>query len=304
VTTSLSIIIPTFNRPSLLPRAVASALAACPDDAEVIVVDDRSDTALAALENMANDPRLQIFTNEFEKGAGGARNFGATQATGDLLLFLDDDDLLAGAYPARVIQACDVGGASFGFSAVAVVTQDADGPQETAVLDRKALRPGLIEHDVPLEDKTAAFSAGFWITRAVFDGVGHIHPAQTVDEDTDLCCRLYGLNHKAWFDETPGCTVYRGYDVVEGSAPQLTLSTIGLVEARCYARTFEHNQAAFDLTSPDRWFMLRRALRMAARAGSDDVARSLLDGLQPISWRIRGRLFWIMKRLGAYRRKT
>lgn len=34
----VSIIIPTYNRPTLLQRAVRSALAACPPDGEVIVI--------------------------------------------------------------------------------------------------------------------------------------------------------------------------------------------------------------------------------------------------------------------------
>ena len=83
---TVSIIIPTYNRPALLQRAVASALAACPQDGEVIVVDDRSDTAIKALRDVT-DPRLRITTNTGDKGAAGARNHGIAQAKGDIVMF-------------------------------------------------------------------------------------------------------------------------------------------------------------------------------------------------------------------------
>ena len=88
----ISIIIPTYNRASLLRRAVASALAACPDKAEVVVVDDQSDTAEGALADVADDPRLTVVTNAGDKGASGARNFGVQIARGAIVIFLDDDD--------------------------------------------------------------------------------------------------------------------------------------------------------------------------------------------------------------------
>lgn len=44
-----TIVIPTHNREALLERAVRSALATCPADGEVLVVDDKSDVPVVFL---------------------------------------------------------------------------------------------------------------------------------------------------------------------------------------------------------------------------------------------------------------
>jgi glycosyltransferase involved in cell wall biosynthesis len=86
----ISIIIPTYNRATLILRAVSSALSQCSDGDEVIVVDDDSadDT----------EERLEPFRNRivYQKishgGAGRARNVGISIAKNPLIAFLDSDD--------------------------------------------------------------------------------------------------------------------------------------------------------------------------------------------------------------------
>ena len=86
----LTIIIPTYNRPQLLLKAVESALAQPIDNFEVIVVDDRSSQPI----NLPEDPRLRIIRLEQNKGGAAARNIGVKAARGHWITFLDDDDLL------------------------------------------------------------------------------------------------------------------------------------------------------------------------------------------------------------------
>lgn len=88
---NVSVIIPTYNRAQVLPRAVASVLAQSHSDLEVIVVDDGSSDetpgVLAALE----DPRVRCF-RQTNQGVAAARNTGLQHARGDLISFLDSDD--------------------------------------------------------------------------------------------------------------------------------------------------------------------------------------------------------------------
>lgn len=86
----VSIIIPTYNRPHLLPRAVHSALAQTIDNLEVIVVDDASPEPVKLPEH----PRLKIVRSSVNRGISATRNAGAKAARGRWLTYLDDDDEL------------------------------------------------------------------------------------------------------------------------------------------------------------------------------------------------------------------
>jgi len=86
----VSLIIPTFNRPHLLPRAVESARHAG-SDVEVIVVDDASSDATAGVCAALRD--IKYLRLDHNQGVAGARNVGLLESSGDFIAFLDDDDL-------------------------------------------------------------------------------------------------------------------------------------------------------------------------------------------------------------------
>lgn len=303
MTHRLSIIIPTYNRPSILPRAVASALAACPEGSEIIVVDDQSDTAQDALQSVVDDPRLKIVTNKGDKGAAGARNFGVGIARGQVILFLDDDDEMIADYPARVLAASDQGGADFGFSAVLLVNHGADTADNVTLKSWKALQHGVIPANVHLQHKMPGLCYGVWVRKAVFQDVGGLCMEQTVDEDGDLFCRLHGLGHACWFDSAPGFRVHRAYETGSQIAPQLTRSTDPTLETNCRIRTYQKNHEYFPLRSADRWYLIRRVLRYAAYKGVDNVAIDFLQDIRPVDWRLQAWLFWKAKKVSARRNR-
>jgi glycosyltransferase involved in cell wall biosynthesis len=88
----VSVVIATHDRPQLLARAIAAVRAQDhPGTVECVVVFDRAepDAALARA-----DPRRPVVVvgNDRTPGLAGARNAGATAASGELLAFCDDDD--------------------------------------------------------------------------------------------------------------------------------------------------------------------------------------------------------------------
>jgi len=91
----LTIIIPTYQRPALLQRAINSAIAQTiegkPESAiEVLVIDDGSpDPAV-----VPNHPRVRLHRLPKNKGGAAARNEGARIAKGQYISYLDDDDQL------------------------------------------------------------------------------------------------------------------------------------------------------------------------------------------------------------------
>ncbi|PSB13282.1 glycosyl transferase family 2, partial [filamentous cyanobacterium CCP2] len=87
---SLSIIIPTYNRPELLSRAVQSALNQTESDIEVIVVDDGSTPPVTLPEHN----QLRVIRLDPNQGGAAARNHGAAAARAPWITYLDDDDVL------------------------------------------------------------------------------------------------------------------------------------------------------------------------------------------------------------------
>ena len=100
----VSVVIPTFRRPTLLREAIRSALVQ-PETLEVLVVDDSPEGSAATVPPAMNDTRVRYLKNPRPSGAGPAvpRNLGAKQIEGRYAHFLDDDDRVApGAYRALV----------------------------------------------------------------------------------------------------------------------------------------------------------------------------------------------------------
>jgi glycosyltransferase involved in cell wall biosynthesis len=85
-----TIVIPTHDRPKLLERAVASALAQTVPEIQVVVVDDGSTRPV----QLPHDPRLEVVRNPHPLGASAARNLGLKLAAGPWITFPDDDDEL------------------------------------------------------------------------------------------------------------------------------------------------------------------------------------------------------------------
>jgi len=86
-------VIPTWNRARLVGEAVESALGQEGGDLEVIVVDDGSADGTAELIERRFGKSVKLLRMATRSGVGAARNEGVCQATGDLLAFLDSDDL-------------------------------------------------------------------------------------------------------------------------------------------------------------------------------------------------------------------
>lgn len=102
---TISVIIPVWNRAHLVGTAIDSVLAQeLPDgwSLEIIVVDDGSTDNLAS----ALQPygiRVACIRHQVNKGAAAARNTGIGSATGDLVAFLDSDDVwTAGKLAAQI----------------------------------------------------------------------------------------------------------------------------------------------------------------------------------------------------------
>jgi glycosyltransferase involved in cell wall biosynthesis len=86
----ISVIIPTYNRISLLAKAVDSVLGQSFDDYELIVVDDGSDDLTSKYIDGLGTEIKYIYQEN--RGPAAARNTGIRAASADVFAFLDSDD--------------------------------------------------------------------------------------------------------------------------------------------------------------------------------------------------------------------
>ena len=93
----VSVIIPTYNRSSLVRESVASVLRQSFTDFEVIVVDDGSTDDTSVLIKGISDSRIRYFYKE-NGGVATARNLGMAHAQGEYFAFLESDDIWPGDF--------------------------------------------------------------------------------------------------------------------------------------------------------------------------------------------------------------
>lgn len=89
-----SIIIPVYNSEKYLKECVDSVLGQTHDDLEVILVDDESNDSSPKIckDYSLKDSRVK-YIRKRNGGTSSARNVGLDNATGDYLMFIDNDDV-------------------------------------------------------------------------------------------------------------------------------------------------------------------------------------------------------------------
>ncbi len=93
----LTVVVPTFNRKRILERTLPSLMEQTVPRREyevVVVVDGSADGTLEMLRNRRDEPGLRTVSQK-NRGLAAARNRGAREARGEILLFLDDDMIAA-----------------------------------------------------------------------------------------------------------------------------------------------------------------------------------------------------------------
>lgn len=92
---TVSVVIPAYNASNTVQQAIATARAQTLRPTQIVVVDDCSkDDTIHKAEAVAG-PDLLVVRSPKNGGGGAARNRGIDHATGDVVAFLDADDLWA-----------------------------------------------------------------------------------------------------------------------------------------------------------------------------------------------------------------
>lgn len=182
-----SVVIPTHNRPGLLARAVDSVLIADRQDVEIIVVNDGSDVPYQEFIKSYNG-RLRYHENSVSSGVASARNQGVSLATGEWLVFLDDDDELAVGYLERIRETVrSVKNCCAVWSGVKVIRI----ANNCIRVEERTFPKSYSEQKYLVNDfLSTSLGFGFSVSKKVFEEIGMFDEEFSVAEDTELFVRL------------------------------------------------------------------------------------------------------------------
>lgn len=167
---TVSVVVPVRDGARYLGAALASVLTQDVPPLEVVVVDDGSADASAAIASAAG-PSVRVLRGPFS-GAAAARNAGVATARGEVLAFLDHDDLWA---PRRLARQ--------------VATLRREPAVELVLGLTQRFREDAGAH-VPLGPPAPEPSFGAALfTRRAFELVGPIDIERAFDEDVDWFLR-------------------------------------------------------------------------------------------------------------------
>jgi GT2 family glycosyltransferase len=191
----ISIVVPVYNNAAGLGECLPSLLAAADRAADILVVDDASTDDSPAVAARAGVRCLRLARN---LGAGAARNHGAREAPGDVLLFVDSDVVVAPdavRRVARILAERPEVAAVFG-------SYDAAPPAPGLVSQfRNLLHHFVHQHGDP--DASTFWAGCGAIRRAVFEAVGGFDedPYRRSIEDIELGYRLRAAGHRILLDK-------------------------------------------------------------------------------------------------------
>ena len=88
----ISVVIPTYNRADLIPKAIQSVLDQTYQNWELIIVDNYSDDGTKEVIDSFKDPRISMLLLPRTGSVAASRNFGVQHSKGEWIAFLDSDD--------------------------------------------------------------------------------------------------------------------------------------------------------------------------------------------------------------------
>lgn len=206
----VTIIIPTFNRRGWIGECLDSVKAQTYQNIETLVIDDCStDDTVEWLRSNADYSFVKIHVQQTNGGASIARNAGIDMAQGELIAFIDSDDLLA---PNHVEKAVEVFASQLNIGLFAC---------DSTLIDSQGniLYSGRTWHEIQSELKNYPVKSGvrkledvfvfsnifpgFTLPKTVFDRIGRFDQTIFPMDDYDLMLRVAGAGYKIYYCHEP-----------------------------------------------------------------------------------------------------
>lgn len=200
----VSVVVPTFDRAAVLPRALDSVIEQTRLPVEVIVVDDGSTDATAELVE-SRFPGVLVLRQE-NRGVSAARNRGIGASRGEWIALLDSDDEWRPRKLERQLSALEAQ------PDLRICHTDEIWIRRGRRVNPRQIHAKhggwIFEHCLPL---CAMSPSSVVIHRSIFDAVGMFNEALPACEDYDLWLRICSRYPVLYLDE-PLVVKYGGHE--------------------------------------------------------------------------------------------
>jgi glycosyltransferase involved in cell wall biosynthesis len=213
---TVSVIIPTYNRPEQLVAAIHSVRAQTFRDFEILVVDDGG-VDVSKLIRTIDDRRLTYIRHESNKGIAATRNTALRSAKGNYIAYLDDDDEYNPNHLETLVQTLESSQAKVAYT-------DAEKCIYESRAGKIDLKIKFVEHSEEFDPIRLLVQNYIPILclmheKACLDEVGFFDETMSVHEDWDLWIRIA---HKYPFKHITKTTCK--YKLIHNSNKNLTTS--------------------------------------------------------------------------------
>lgn len=191
---SVSVVIPVFNGERFIGEAIKSVLGQSVGDLECIVVDDGSTDGTREL--LSQIPGIRVI-EQANRGVSAARNIGAEASRGDLIAFLDADDVWLRSKLARQVPLFEDEDVQMAYCGLRLVDERLDPIRDVPGLPPEA----AFENTILMRSGTMSVAATGVFTREAFEKLGGFDERMSTSADADLGCRAYLSGSIAYIED-------------------------------------------------------------------------------------------------------
>ncbi len=195
----VSVVIPAYNVAEFIAETLESVFAQTFTDLETIVVNDGSPDTPEFLEALAPFADRIIYIEQTSSGAGEARNTAIEHARGDLIAFLDGDDIWLPDYLASQVAFID-GGYDMAYTDAyqfGMVPDDVGTFMQTAPSAGKVTAASILDYSCNV------ITSGTVATKAALERAGLFEPERTRAHDFHLWVRMAKSGAKIGYQRKP-----------------------------------------------------------------------------------------------------
>jgi glycosyltransferase involved in cell wall biosynthesis len=223
----VSIVMPTHDRATLIGEAITSVLEQTYENWELLICDDGSTDGTSEVVGRFLDPRIN-YTELAWGGAARARNFGLSEATGEVIAYLDSDNLWHPRFLENMVTALGPGKGQY-----AAYCKFIDLVVSERKLRVKSFESRPFDYE-SLTTKNFIDLNSFVHRRSLYDHLGGFDERLVRQQDWDLILRYSFLRDPVYVDRF--LTLYRRSDAWnqitkvyrrDKSSPQLIQSKLG-----------------------------------------------------------------------------